>query len=449
MTEDNHSNHSQQEAPATASASVSFNVTMGQPLSADPKDNVILVGTAHVSERSIREVEEAIDRYRPDVVAVELDERRFQALQQPESAKKDIQIKELLKGNNLMVFLLQWLLAYVQRKVGVQAGVRPGAEMMAAVEAAQRRGMAVALIDRDIGITLNRVWAKMSLREKFRIFSSLVLAMLGYGKDEIDLDEITKEDVVESLLEELKDYAPSMSTVLVEERNAYLAHNLLEIGRTKRVVAAIGAGHREGIRKYLEHPETIPPMASLVEVPQKRKIGFFKILSALIVLSVVAIFGLLLLSGIPLTELLLAVLILFIAQGVLSALLVALIGGHWKSVATAFALAWYGFLNPVLAIGWLAGVVEATQRPPTMNDLNTLLGKDEDGLLDTFRNMLKNRLFKAILVAALANVGSMIGTVVGAAILVYYFHLTDPVTLLQNGVSTGWNAVSSFFGSMF
>ncbi|MGA9142022.1 MAG: TraB/GumN family protein [Methanocella sp.] len=452
MTEDN---HQQQEAitdataSADASASVSFNVTMGLPLSPNPKDNIILVGTAHVSEKSIREVEEAIDRYRPDVVAVELDERRFQALQQPESAKKDIQIKELLKGNNLFVFMLQWLLAYVQRKVGVQAGVKPGAEMLAAIDVAKRHNMAIALIDRDIGITLNRVWAKMSLREKFRIFSSLVLAMLGFGKEEINIDEITKEDVVEGLLEELKEYAPSMSTVLVEERNAYLAHNLLEIGKTRRVVAAIGAGHREGIRKYLEHPETIPPMASLTEVPKKRKINLLKIFSALVVLSVVVIFGLLLLSGLPLTELLLAILILFIAQGLISGLFVALIGGHWKSIATAFALAWYGFLNPVLAIGWLAGVVEATQRPPTMNDLNTLLGKDDDSMLDTIKGMFKNRLFKAIMVAAMANIGSMIGTVIGAAVLVYYFHLTDPVTLLQHGLSNGWNAVSSFIGSMF
>jgi hypothetical protein len=84
-----------------------------------------------------------------------------------------------------------------------------------------------------------------------------------------------------------------------------------------------------------------------------------------------------------------------------------------------------------------------------MNDLNTLLGKEDDGMLDTIRGMFKNRLFKALMVAAAANIGSMIGSVVGAAVLVYYFHLTDPVTLLQHGISNGWNSVSSFIGSMF
>ena len=439
----------QTSQPAGTSASVSFSVPLGPPLSPNPRDNIVLVGTAHVSEKSVREVEEAIALYRPDVVAVELDERRFRALQQPEAEKKDIQIRELLKGNNLFVFLLQWLLAFVQRKVGMEAGVKPGAEMMAAVEAARNRGLEVALIDRDIGVTLTRFWAKMRLREKFRMFYSLALASLGFGTEQINLEEITKEDVVEDLLEELRKFTPTAAVVLVDERDAYLAHNLLEIARTKRVMGVVGAGHREGIRRYIEHPETLPPMSALVEIPKKRGIGLLKALSALLVVSVVAIFGLLLLSGLPLEQLLLAVLILFLAQGILSGLFVALIGGHWKSIATAFGLAWYGFLNPVLAIGWLAGVVEAAERPPTMNDLNTLMGKEEDSMADTVRNMFRNRLFKAILVAAVANIGSTLGTIVGAAILVYYFNLTDPVTLLQQGVANGYGVLSGWIGGLF
>jgi pheromone shutdown-related protein TraB len=445
LTEDN---QPQPQTSASASASVSYNVTLSAPLSPNAKDNVILVGTAHVSEKSIREVEEAIDRYQPDVVAVELEERRFKALSQPEAEKKDIQIKELLKGNNLFVFLLQWLLAYVQRKVGMEAGVKPGAEMLAAIEVAKRRNMAVALIDRDIGITLNRVWNKMKFREKFRIAYSLILAVFGFGTDEIDLDKITQEDVVEELLGELKHYAPSMSTVLVEERNAYLAHNLLEIGKTKRVVAVIGAGHREGVRDYLENPEKIPPMSTLLEMPKKRKFGLLKIFSALIMLSVIAVFGLLLIGGISLEQLILAVLILFLVQGIVSALAIAIVGGHWKSIATAFALAWYGFLSPFIAIGWLAGVVEATQRPPTMNDLNTLLGKDDDSLLDTVQGMLRNRLFRAILVAAMANIGSMLGTFLGAYLLIKFFNL-DALQVLRSGVGNGWNTVTNWLGRLF
>lgn len=436
--------------PGNASASISFNIPLGPPVSSNPRDNILLVGTAHVSEKSIRDVEEAIDTYKPDVVAVELDPRRFQALSQPETAKKDIEIKELLKGNNLMVFMIQWLLAYVQRKIGTEVGVKPGAEMMAAVHAAQHRGIPIALIDRDIGITLSRFWAKMSLMEKLRMISSLILASLGLGGvEKINIEEITREDVVSDLLEELRKFTPTAAIVLVDERDAYLAHNLVEIGKKQRVIGVIGAGHREGIRKYVENPQTIPPIAELVEVPKKRKFNIVKILSALVVLSVIVVFGLLLLSGIPLEQLLLAIVVLFLAQGILSALLVAVVGGHWKSIATAFGLAWYGFLNPLLAIGWLAGVVEATERPPTLEDLKTILGKEEESTLAMIKGMFKNRLFKAILVAAMANIGSTLGTVFGAAILVYYFGLTnDPVSLLQGGLMNGYNTVAGWIGSL-
>ncbi|MCD1295907.1 TraB family protein [Methanocella sp. CWC-04] len=420
------------------------------PVSPNPRENVVLIGTAHVSEKSVKEVEEAIERYRPDVVAVELDERRYRALLEGDQQKKEIQVKELLKGNNLFIFIIQWLLAFVQRKVGMETGVKPGSEMMAAIEAAKKNGLEVALIDRDIGITLARFWGKMTLREKFRMFYSLILASLGIGTKDVDIEVITQEDVVADLLEELRKFTPSVAEVLVDERDAYLAHNLLAIGRTKRVLGVVGAGHREGIRKYMERPETIPSIQSIIEVPKKRGINFLKLFSALIVLSVVAIFGLLILSGIPLEQLILALIILFLAQGVLSALFVAIVGGHPKSIATAFVLAWYGFLNPVLAVGWLAGIVEAAERPPSMKDLNTLLSDDEDeGIIDMLKGMWANNLVRVIMVAAMANIGSMVGTVVGAAILVYYFHLTDPVGLLQAGVSNGYHAITSWLGTLF
>ncbi|HTX44353.1 MAG TPA: TraB/GumN family protein, partial [Methanocella sp.] len=415
--------------------------TPGPQVSPDPLENIKLVGTAHVSEKSIKDVEEAIEAYGPDVVAVELDARRYQALKEGGQGKKEIPIKELLKGNNLAIFLIQTMLAFVQRKVGAEMGVKPGSEMLAAIEAADERGLQVALIDRDLGVTLSRFWNKMTLREKLKMLYSLVLAGLGIGTQDIDIDKMTQEDVVSDLIEELREFTPSVAEVLVDERDAYLAHNLLEIGRTKRVVGVVGAGHREGIKKYLEHPGTIPPIEAISTVPKKRHIPWMKVFSGLIVLSVVFVFVLLVLSGLSLEQLALALVVLFITQGILSALFVAVVGGHWKSIVTAFALAWYAFLNPVLAIGWLAGVVEAAQRPPTMEDLNNLLGSDEDaGFLETLRGMFRNKLFKAIAVAAMANIGSMVGTFLGAAILWQFFGL-HPVELLQTGVSNGYHVI--------
>jgi len=403
----------------------------------------MLVGTAHVSEKSVKEVEEAIEAYKPDVVAVELDPRRYKALKEGSQENKEIPIKELFKGSNMAVFLLQTMLAFVQRKVGSEMGVKPGSEMLAAIDLAQKKGIEIALIDRDIGITLGRFWAKMKLREKLKMAYSLILASLGFGTEDINIEQITNENVVSDLLEELREFAPSAAEVLVDERDAYLAHNLLNIGKGKRVLGVVGAGHRNGIKKYMEHPETLPPIESISVVPKKRHIPWLKIISALFILSVAFIFVLLLLSGIPWQQLLVALTVLFVIQGLMSALFVAIVGGHWKSVATAFFSAVTALIHPLVAIGWLTGLVEATQRPPTMEDLSTLLGNEDDSLLDTLKGMYKNRLFKAITVAAVANVGALLGTFIGVIVLAHYFNLHDPVGLLQTGLGNGYHAIVS------
>jgi pheromone shutdown-related protein TraB len=403
----------------------------------------VLVGTAHVSEKSIKDVEEAIETYKPDVVAIELDARRYQALKEGNQEKKEIPVKELLKGSNLAIFLIQTMLAFVQRKVGAEMGVKPGSEMLAAIDLAQKKGIPIALIDRDLGITMARFWAKMKLREKVKMGYSLILAGLGVGTKDIDIDKMTNEDVVSELIDELRQFTPSVAEVLVDERDAYLAHNLLEIGRTKRVVGVVGAGHREGIRKYLERPETIPPIQSISTVPKKRHIPWLKIFAGLIILLVIAIIGLLLLSGIELKQLLLMLVVLFLFQGMLSALFVAMIGGHWKSVATAFISAMTALFHPLIAIGWFAGVVEATERPPTTEDLTSLLGNDDDTLVESLKALFKNRLFRVIAVAAMANVGCLVGTFIGVAVLAHYFSISNPVGLLMTGLHNGYHLVTT------
>ncbi len=311
-------------------------LSSGSSASSIIKDNVILVGTAHVSEKSVKEVEDAIAFYQPDVVAVELDDRRYRSITQGNDDEKEIPVKELLKGNNLAIFLLQLMLSYTQRKVGIAEGVKPGAEMLAAIDAAKRSNKEIALIDRDIGITFARFWNKMSLWEKLKMTGSLIIASLGFGTDDLDIEHITEEANVSDMVEELRLFAPSAATVLIDERDAYLAHNLVELGKTKRVLGVVGAGHREGIKKYLEHPETLPSIESISIVPKKRHVPWMKIIGSLVILSVGFILVLLLLSGIPWQQLLLMLAVLFVIQGIVSALFVALVGGHWKSVVTAF-----------------------------------------------------------------------------------------------------------------
>lgn len=366
------------------------------------KSNIVIIGTAHISEKSSSEVKEVIEREKPNIVAVELCQRRLKVLR--EEIQTEVKINDILKGN-VYYFLASWLLAYVQNKIGSNVGVKPGAEFLAAIEAAEKTGAELALVDRDIQVTLQRFWTKMTFSEKIKMICSLLSAIFEVGKEEIDLDSITRRDIVDQMMQELKEFSPRAAEVLVDERDAYIASNLLNLAQRGKVVAVVGAGHIPGIKRYLDNPELIPKLDNLISLPKKR-FNFLSILTWLFIFIIVFSCALLLIAGFSLQHLLLAIAILFLCQGIFSSLAVVLAGGHIYSALVAFFLAWFAFLNPFIAIGWLVGYVEAVKRPPMKEDFN--LRK-----IESLGELYKNRLFRIILIAALANLGSMLGTFIG------------------------------------
>ena len=367
---------------------------------------IVIVGTAHVSEKSVQEVVGKIEQLRPDIVAVELCLARYRAITGQEE-EREIKISELLSGGKLYLLLVQWFLAYIQRKMGEEMGVKPGSEMLAAIEAAKKAGARVALVDRDISITIQRFWSAMSLLDKVRLVWSLLPAAFGRGGDEeIDIDTITQDDIVSQMISEFRKISPGAANVLVDERDAFLARNLYLLSKQGRVLAVVGAGHREGITRHLEHPEKIPAMERLNEKPG-RKITLVKVLGVVFSLLILATVALVLITAQSSESMLEALLIWFVFTGGLSALGVLLARGHPLSALTALMVAWMTTLNPFVAAGWFAGMVEAWKIKPTVTDLKSLASAD------SFSQMLENRLFKVIWVAALSNLGAMAGTFAG------------------------------------
>ena len=367
---------------------------------------IVIVGTAHVSEKSVQEVVGKIEQLRPDIVAVELCLARYRAITGQEE-EREIKISELLSGGKLYLLLVQWFLAYIQRKMGEEMGVKPGSEMLAAIEAAKKSGARVALVDRDISITIQRFWSAMSLLDKARLVWSLLPAAFGRGEDEeIDIDSITQDDIVSQMISEFRKISPGAANVLVDERDAFLARNLYLLSKQGRVLAVVGAGHREGITRHLEHPEKIPAMERLNEKPGS-KITLVKVLGVIFSLLILATVALVLITAQSSESMLEALLIWFVFTGGLSALGVLLARGHPLSALTALMVAWMTTLNPFVAAGWFAGMVEAWKIKPTVSDLKSLASAD------SFSQMLENRLFKVIWVAALSNLGAMAGTFAG------------------------------------
>jgi pheromone shutdown-related protein TraB len=397
-----------------------------------PPSEIIIVGTAHVSEKSVREVVSAIERVKPNIVAVELCKARYDAIK-GKVENTEIPVKELLKEGKIYFYIVHLLLAHVQKKFADQMGIQPGAEMIAAIDAAEASGAQIALIDRDVQVTLQRFWGKMGFIEKLKIMAGLIAAVLGIGgTKDIDMDTITNQDIVSMLVEEFRESSPNAVRVLIDERDAYMSRNLIRLAGSggNKIVAVIGAGHRGGIQKYLEDPKSLPTQNDYEAPAPKKRFSVMKLFGFAIVGIALATFGLLIMSGVPLETLLLAFAWWFIINGVLSAAGALLAKGHPYSVLTAFSVAWLTSLNPMMAAGWFAGLVEAKYRNPTTDDFKGMIE------LETVSEMMNNNLFRVVMVAALANVGSMIGTFLGVYVM---FEVTgiNPKVIIQAGVSAG------------
>lgn len=415
-------------------------VSEGESENADKPSEIILVGTAHVSEKSVMEVNAAIEREKPDIVAVELCRSRYEAIK-GNVKNADIPVKELLKEGKVYFYLVHMLLAHIQKKFADEMGVQPGVEMISAIEAAEASGAQVLLIDRDIQVTLQRFWSMMGFIEKLKMLGGLIGAVLGIGgTQDIDMDNITNQDMVSMLVEEFRDTSPNAVKVLIDERDAYMSNNLVKaaMGGNKKIVAVVGAGHRAGIQRYLENPKTIPRINYGVEAP-KKKFGIMKLFGVLVVALALGTFALIIMSGISLESLAVAFAWWFVINGVLSAIGVIIARGHPYSVLTAFFIAWLTSLNPAMAAGWFAGLTEAKYRKPTTDDFKELVE------IETVDGMMKNNLFRVVLVTALANLGSMVGTFIGIPII---FDITgiNPITEIGSVVSNLWSMLLTSLG---
>jgi len=522
------------------------------------RGEVTVLGTAHVSQSSVEEVHETVDRLRPDVVAVELDEGRFRQMQG--GTPEDIEASDLLSGNTVFQFLAYWMLSYVQSRLGDRFDVEPGADMRAGIEAAERNGLGLALVDRDIQVTIQRFWARLSAGEKLRmvgglalgvtdprtvglsfgagiglfagvVFAAFLAPFLGLGEtlalgitdpatlatvgavglglvggllvgllflpsledvgglpvrllagagvgvgaalaavhtgtfvgpldaatfenagaltlrggvggtaglgvgvllggavglaleamagdvedvEEIDIEELTDGDVVAAMMEEFRRFSPRGAEALIDERDAYIAHKLHGLRESGYdVVAVVGAGHREGIERYLADPDSLPPMESITGTERGRRFSIARAVSYLVMVGFVGFFVLLLMAGVRNTFLLQVFLAWVIFNGVLAFSFARLAGARLPSAGVGGAVAWLTSINPLLAPGWFAGYVELRYRPVNVGDigrLNEIVGDTERPVGEAFGEMFEVPLFRLIMIVALTNVGSMIGT---------------------------------------
>ncbi len=361
---------------------------------------IILVGTAHVSKESIELVRETVEKEKPDVVGVELD---FQRLQQLRQGKKwqQLDLNQIIRDGKTHLFLLNVLLANLQRQIGKQFGVKPGSEMLIAVKIAAENKIPITLLDRDVGITLKRALNKTSIVEKAKLGYSILGGFLGFGQklDENTIEQLKEKDMLNALMQQLSKEMPSVKKVLVDERDIFIANVILRT-KAKKIVAVVGAGHLEGIKKYLDRPRNV---SNLLTVEKKKSaLGLLKYIIPIVFFAFIGYGFYTKGAGIALNLLLMW----FLINGLLSALGAAIARAHPFSILAAFLAAPFTSLHPAIAAGWFAGLVELRMRSPKVADFEEL------PKLSRIRSFASNRVTRVLIVTAFANIGSVIGTVI-------------------------------------
>lgn len=346
-----------------------------QPLARVDRDGVryTLLGTAHVSKESVAAVEAALASEAFDVIALELDPARHRALTDPDALAK-LDLVQAIKSGKAGLLAANLALAAYQRRLSEQLGVEPGAELKAAAIGATARGLPLALIDRDIGLTFKRAWGRLGFWKRSMLGAGLFTSLIVDEKVEDDaIEKLKQGDVLEASFAEFAGQSPELFEAVIAERDRYMAAKLREAGAAhpgKHVLAVVGAGHLAGLTAALETGTAEPAsqIAELDALPKDEGLPWFTIVLVGLLLGGFAwgwhqggieTGGMVLLQWAAITA----------AGGAIGCLAA---GGHPLSIVAAAVASPITPLHPALGSGTVSALVEAWVRKPDYADFLAL-----------------------------------------------------------------------------
>lgn len=382
---------------------------------------VYLVGTAHISKESVEDVKTTIQAVKPDTVCIELCQGRYDSLTKKASWEK-MNIFKIVREKKSALLMAQLIMGTFYRKLGEQLGAKPGAEMLEGADQAKEIGAEIVMADRQIDITLKRVWGFLGFWSKMRLMTHVAIGVCV--PEEIDaelIDQMKEKDQLESVLGEFAEKFPQIKRRLIDERDIYLAQKIRQ-APGKTIVAVVGAGHTPGIQQHIQQDE---PLDELMKLPPKSI--WPRILKWGIPLAIIGVFALgFFMEGKKSS--LENIYIWFLYNGILSAAGAAIALGHPLTILTAFLAAPITSLNPLVAAGWVAGLVQAWIRTPKVSDF-----EDLPNATSSWKGWTHNPVLKVLLVCALSNLGSFLGTWIAGGVI----------------FARMWNAIVEFFQNIF
>jgi len=367
---------------------------------------ITLIGTAHISKESINEVRSAIEAEKPDMVCVELDQGRYDAM--TSNAWEKLDVAKVFKEGKGFLLMANLVLAGFQRRLGNELGVKPGEEMRAALDKAKELGIAHSLCDREVQITLRRAWSKCGFWSKSKLIAALVSSAFTTEKlSEAEIENLKDHSELDGMMNELSSFLPTVKETLIDERDRYLAAKIWASGG-QRPLAVVGAGHMGGIKTQIEKiaaGQADVKVDSLDQIPPP---GIFsRILPWIIPAFIVALIGYGIYSKLGTDSSLSLLLTWVIWNGGLAALGAILALGHPLSILVSLLGAPITSTIPVVGVGLFSGLTQAAMRKPRVEDAESI-----NNDMGSLKGMYRNRIIRALLVFFLSSVGSSIGTFV-------------------------------------
>ncbi len=369
---------------------------------------IILIGTAHVSKKSAEEVKEVIEQERPDTVCVELDEQRYQSIMDG-NKWKEMDIFKVIKEKKATLLLMNLLISSFQKRVAKQFGIKPGQEMIQGIDSANELGANLVLADRNIQITFARIWHGIGFWGKAKLMLQIFASVFNNEKiSEEELEKLKSQDMLNAMLDDFTAVFPRLKVPLIDERDQYLAQKIKEAPGNK-IVAVLGAAHVPGIKEEIKKDHDLEAITKLPPKSKAPKIIAWMI--PILIISLIAYtFAANPTAGFQQT------LSWILWNGSFSALGAIIAFGHPLAILTAFLIAPISSLSPLMAAGWFAGFVQAYFKRPSVADFENL---SED--VYSLKGFWNNKVTRILLIVALANLGSTLGTFIGGADVVRLF----------------------------
>jgi pheromone shutdown-related protein TraB len=362
-----------------------------------------IIGTAHISQKSVDEVISVIQNVQPDTVCVELCQTRYNSKIDPDRFKK-LNIFDIIKQRKGLFFLSQLVISSFQKKMGKKLGVEPGAEFFAAIKEAEKIDAKIILADRDVQATLKRTWGYLGFFKKMALLSSLFSGFFVESEEKISEDDIEKmkeAENLEGLMQEFAEENPEIKKRLIDERDMYLMSHIEE-AEGEKIVAVVGAGHVPGMKTHFGQKINREKLAELPKESKLPKILKWVIPIIVMITFVLAYFKM---ESTEFTELLKA---WVLPNGIFAMLGAIIARAKFLTVISSFFISPLTSLNPALPAGVVLGYIEARLRKPTVDDAEKI---PEDSM--SLKTAYNNSFLRVLIVILLTSVGSGMGAWVG------------------------------------